>query len=154
MTLHFRKPDGTEAPTLPKTADSGGNYSNIYVTGGTNLSGQYQYWAVDNATGATSNTATFQVTVSPSVSVSPSSGPRGTSFSQPGTGFTSNGSVTLHFRKPDGTEAPTLPKTADSGGNYSNSYQSSAGTQVGTYRYWAVDNATGIVSNTATFTIT
>jgi RHS repeat-associated protein len=115
--------------------------------------GTYTYYAVDNATGATSNTVTFTVyNVNPQVSVSPTSGPQGTTFSEPGTGFTPNGTATLYFSGPDGPS--TYPnKTILANGTYQHSWTCNA-CPVGTYTYYAVDNATGATSNTVTFTVT
>ncbi len=154
VTLHFRKPDGTEYPTAHETANGGGSYSHSYQSGSSNPIGQYQYWAIDDTTGISSNTFNFSITaLTPQVSVSPVSGPQGTLFSQPGSGFTPNGGVTLHFRKPDGTEYPTTPETANSNGSYSHSYQSGSSNPIGQYQYWAIDDTTGISSNTFNFWI-
>jgi len=49
------------------------------------------------------------------VSVSPSSGPQGTTFNEPGTGFLPNSPVTLHFIDPAGNHT-TIPQTTDGSG--------------------------------------
>jgi len=56
------------------------------------------------------------------ISVTPTTGPQGTTFSEPGSGFTPNKPVTLHFRKPDGTETTTVSKVADATGSYKHSW--------------------------------
>jgi hypothetical protein len=154
VTLHFRQPNGVEAPTVNKTADASGNYAHSYTSGASTMTGTWTYWAVDNTTAIASPSVTFSVFLAPTVSVSPSSGPRGTTFNEPGTGFTPGGSVALHFRQPNGVEAGTVSKTADASGNYSHSYTSNATTMTGTWTYWAVDNTTAISSNVFMFNIT
>jgi len=93
------------------------------------------------------------VAVNPQVSVSPSSGPRGTTFTTPGRGFTPNSTVTPHIRKPDGTEYPQGQKPTDGQGSYPHSWTAPADAPPGTYQYWAVDGATKRQSNAASFTI-
>ncbi len=90
---------------------------------------------------------------SPTVSVRPGSGPKGTIFQEPGYGFTRGGSITQHFQKPSGIET-TGVKTADASGAFSHIYDSSMVDEYGTFKYWAVDNTTGKTSNVATFQIT
>ncbi|MDP2655430.1 MAG: peptidoglycan-binding protein [bacterium] len=103
--------------------------------------------------GGTISPPNTSVILNPLVFVSPSSGVAGTIFSEPGHGFTPNSTATLHFRKPDGTEYPTLNIQTDGSGNYENSWTSSQTSQTGTYTYWTID-ATGLMSSTATFQIT
>jgi hypothetical protein len=155
VTLHFKQPNGVEAATVPKTADASGTYSQSYVSTTSTTTGTWEYWAVDNSTALASNHVTFTISqlVNPQVSVSPTSGQQGTTFSEPGTGFTPNGGVTLHFKQPNGVEAATVPKTADAGGAYSQSYASTTATSTGSWEYWAVDNSTALASNHVTFTI-
>ena len=90
-------------------------------------------------------------TINPTVSVSPTSGPRGTIFNEPGSGFTPNSTATLYFSGPDGpstvTDKPTL-----SDGSYSHSWTCD-NCPVGTYSYYAVDDATGTQSNTVNFSV-
>ncbi len=91
--------------------------------------------------------------LTPRVSVNPSSGPRGTTFDEPGTGFTPGGAVTLHFVSPTGLDQ-TVAKTADASGAYAHSYTSHSGTELGQWRYYAVDGASDAVSNSVFFTVT
>jgi alpha-tubulin suppressor-like RCC1 family protein len=105
------------------------------------------------APGLAGVTSRVLVVVNPAVSVTPSGGARGTVFSQPGSGFTPNGAVTLHFRKPDLTQA-MASTSADASGRYAWSYASSLADLPGTYSYWAVDEASGATSNTASFQLT
>jgi hypothetical protein len=93
------------------------------------------------------------IVVDPRVSVSPTSGEQGTTFSEPGWGFYSDHSATLHFRGPDGRELTPVKKSTDGQGRYSHSWTSSTTSPLGTYSYWAVDDKTGEVSNTVNFTI-
>jgi murein DD-endopeptidase MepM/ murein hydrolase activator NlpD len=90
---------------------------------------------------------------SPQVGVTPSAGPQGTVFDQPGSGFTPNNVAILHFRKPDNTEYPAINQTTDNNGNFQHSYNSSTATLFGYYYYYAIDQATGNTSSTASFLI-
>ncbi len=89
---------------------------------------------------------------SPVVSVSPSRGDHGTVFSEPGTGFSANGIVTLHFWDPSGTTSQRVV-SADANGRFQYSYQVHSGTVPGRWRYWAVDSTSGQISNTVSFTV-
>jgi hypothetical protein len=104
-----------------------------------------------------SASARFKIETSESfaqqVTVTPSSGPQGTTFQQPGSGFTPNNTATLHFKGPDETEADTVVENTNSDGSFSHSWTCTA-CPVGTYQYWAIDNATGTSSNTASFVVT
>jgi hypothetical protein len=84
--------------------------------------------------------------------VIPNNGTVGTTFDEPGTGFTPFGGVTLHFRRPDSTEA-TQDKVADVVGSYTHSFTIVEGTMIGLWHYWAVDDATGTPSAEVAFTI-
>ncbi len=148
VTLHFTGPDGPS--TASETAGADGAYEHFWTCDAC-PDGTYTYYAVDDATGQWSNTVTFTVYgLNPQVSVSPNSGPQGTTFSQPGTGFTPNSGVTLHFVGPDGESTAT--ETTDGTGAYSHSWLCDA-CPVGEYSYYAADNATGQSSNTVTFTV-
>jgi len=149
-TLYFDRP-GLGVITLPVNTDSNGAYTNLWLCDACPI-GTYSYWAIDDATGQTSNTVSFTVyAVNPHVSVSPSSGLQGTTFQQPGTGFTRNSTATLHFTGPDGPS--TDNENTDSNGAYSHSWLCDQ-CPVGTYSYYAVDDATGQTSNTVYFTVT
>jgi hypothetical protein len=156
-TSHLVRPDGSEFPALSLSTDGAGNYSvNIDSTGF--AFGPYKHWAEDDKTHIQSNTASFNVTltvgsVKPSVSISPNSGPAGTSFIVNGTGFTANREVTSHLQKPDGSEFPTLSLLADDSGNYTKVIDST-GFAPGTYQHWAIDDWTHTPSNTVTFNVT
>ena len=91
--------------------------------------------------------------VAPSVQVIPSSGVRGTTFQQPGSGFTPNATATLHFRYPDLTQQTVAGKATDSNGAYSHNWPAPQGAQLGTYEYWSVDDTTSTSSNTVIFTV-
>lgn len=148
-TLHFTCPDGSS--TAYENTDGNGHYEHSWLCDQCPV-GNYSYYAVDDTTGTASNTVNFTVyALNPQVSVTPSSAPQGTTFKQPGTGFTPNGSVTLHFNGPDGSS--TLAKTADNNGAYTSSWLCDA-CPAGTYTYYAVDNTTDQQSNTVSFTVT
>lgn len=148
-TLNFTGPDGPS--TASEATDANGTYTHSWLCNAC-PAGTYQYYAVDNATGQTSNTVTFTVyAVNPQVSVTPASGSRGTTFQQPGTGFTPNNIATLYFNGPDGPSTfPTKP--TDGNGSYDHSWTCDA-CPLGTYQYWAVDEATGQQSNTVSFSV-
>ena len=96
---------------------------------------------------------TYSVSVAtPAVSVTPVSGPQGTTFQQRGTGFTPNSTATLHFKRPDGSETDPVVKDTEPDGSFSHSWTCAA-CPVGTYQYWAIDNATNQSSNTVSFIV-
>jgi murein DD-endopeptidase MepM/ murein hydrolase activator NlpD len=87
-------------------------------------------------------------------SVSPDCGPPGTLFELQWTGFTPNRTLTSHLRKPDGTEFPPLQFNTDSQGNVLPPHiVDSTGFTTGTYQHWAVDDATGGMSNVVSFDV-
>jgi hypothetical protein len=81
------------------------------------------------------------------------SGPPGTTFVQWGTGFSANGTATLHFKKPDGAEEPPLKVQLDANGHFEIPYESPWNKPAGTYTWWGVDNKTGKISNHVSYTI-
>jgi len=93
------------------------------------------------------------IAINPTASVSPTSGPPGTQFLLTWSGFTPNSTLTSHLKKPDGTEFPTLQFNTNSQGEASHTVNST-GFSPGTYEHWAVDDSTGIQSNTVSFTVT
>ena len=107
-------------------------------------------WGTYGPTPAWSFTVTTS-NINPQVSVSPASGPQGTVFNQPGSGFTPNGSVTLHFDGPDGQS--TAPETANVNGTYQHTWTCNA-CPTGQYSYQAYDVGSGQYSNIVTFTVT
>ncbi len=92
--------------------------------------------------------------ISPTIAMTPTSAPPGTKLKEWGSGFTPNGTATLHFKKPDGTEYPTLLKRLDAAGNFDITYTAPVNKPSGLYSWWAIDNATGKKSNEVSFTIT
>lgn len=87
------------------------------------------------------------------VSPQPPTGPSGTQFLVQWSGFTKNGSLTSHLKRPDGTEFPTETYPTDSEGK-ANHAINSAGFSAGAYEHWAVDDLTGKTSNIVSFAIT
>ena len=81
------------------------------------------------------------------------SGPPGTTFVEWGTGFTPNGTATLHFKKPDGTEYPTRQVDLDSIGHFEITYPAPWDKPIGTYTWWAIDDTTGGKSNVVSYVI-
>lgn len=91
--------------------------------------------------------------VNPTIAQTPMSGSAGTTFVQWGTGLTPNGTVVLHFRKPDGSEYPTQTVQLDLIGHFETSYTVPADKPAGSYTWWAVDVASGLSSNTVTYEV-
>ncbi len=89
--------------------------------------------------------------INPTVSVSPASGPVGTTFSEPGSGFSPNSTATLYFSGPDGPSTYSN-QTTDDNGSFSHSWTCDA-CPVGSYSYYAKDDSTNNISNTAYFTV-
>lgn len=77
---------------------------------------------------------------------SPMTGPPGTTFTQSGTGFRPNSTVTLHFRDLFGLELPVVQRATDATGAFSLTYTAPLNKPFGTYTWWAVDDATGGMS--------
>ena len=95
------------------------------------------------------------VSVAPvTLTVSPSSGQQGTTFTFSGDGYTPDRAIEFHVRKPDNTEFPTATLTVSSSGVLSYNYQSTTASVVGTYTIWAVDKDTGKQSENVQETIT
>ena len=88
----------------------------------------------------------------PTLTVTPSSGQQGTQFNYGGNGYTPNGTVLWHVKKPDGTEygVTNLTNNVNGSGSFNFSYLSSCNNEVGTYTIWAIDSSTGLSSNSVT----
>ncbi|MGB9927730.1 MAG: CHAP domain-containing protein [Methanosarcina sp.] len=82
------------------------------------------------------------------LTVSPYSGKQGTIFTFRGTGYTPNGKIEFHVKKPPNvwvggsTEYPVSTFTASSTGVFSYTFKSSVLSPKGTYKVWAVDLST------------
>lgn len=145
---------------------------NVYGPGATPLSGDIAgtTWSIDTR-GMSPGTCwrfTFSVydpieraapfgviQMDPSISYSPSSGAVGTTFTESGTGFTTNGAVDLRWRYPDGHyEPPGGPQrvTATPSGSWSLVWTSPPTALRGTYTATASDVTTRRTTTT-TFTI-
>ncbi|QTA93564.1 Helix domain-containing protein [Desulfonema magnum] len=90
----------------------------------------------------------------PTIAQWPMEAPPGTRFTQWGTGFTSNSTVTLHFQKPGGTEYPVQTADTDASGKFVVTYNAPLDKPVGTYIWWAIDDTTGEKSNQISYIIT
>lgn len=155
--------DGSPFKSWPNVTGNGGQLYSLTTQGYTVAAGSHTVSCDLDSSGLitesnennnNSTTGWTPLLINPTVSVTPSSGQQGTVFSEPGTGFSPNGGVTLHFKQPDGTETPTTSKQADVNGAYSNSWTSNSNSQIGIYYYWAVDNITSKMSNTTSFVVT
>lgn len=120
-----------------------------------NSNGATGFW--QDAGGNAENDPDFKVSIAQAspvtLIVSPSSGRQGTIFTFNGNGYTPNGAIEFHVRKPDNTEFPAAILTASSSGVLSYSYQSTTASPVGTYTIWAIDKTTGRQSNNVQETI-
>ncbi|MEI6262874.1 MAG: hypothetical protein WCR46_23615, partial [Deltaproteobacteria bacterium] len=155
-TLHFRKPDGTEYPTQTIDTYSDGKFSINYTAPPNKEPGVYTWWAIDRSTGVKSNDISYEITAptfGPTIGQSPIAGPPGTTFTEWGYGFTPDHDVTLHFRKPDGTEYATQTVHTSSAGYFSISYTAPSNKAPGTYTWWAVDDHTGTPSSLVSYQI-
>jgi PKD repeat protein/pimeloyl-ACP methyl ester carboxylesterase len=88
------------------------------------------------------------------IAQTPMTGLSGTTFVEWGTGFTPNSTATLHFKKPDGTEYPTLQQPIDAIGHFEIDYIAPRNKPPGTYIWWAIDGVTGEKSNEVAYVIT
>ena len=91
--------------------------------------------------------------LNPTVSVSPSLAPSGTSFEAKWSGFTPSNTITQHLRAKDMPELPTAAVSTDSRGRAITSIDGS-GVSPGIYELWGVDNRTSTASNRVEFTVT
>jgi len=135
------------------------NYGQYYWTSDTYAVSKSRAWAVDVGQGNPSYWTKGQaqyawpVRTPMQVSMSPSSGLPGDTLLEWGMGFTPSGTATLHFKRPDGTEALALSQVIDAGGYFEMKYKAPADLPAGTYIIWAVDDATGVKSREGTFVI-
>jgi len=151
VTLHFQVPDLTTT-SRPLTADAEGAFEHVYDSTGAGF-GTYRAWAVDDTTQLESDVATW--VVAPTVTISPSIGPPGTSFLQRGLGFSPHATAQIFLRTPADPpeQAPVaIELDTDWAGNFTRVFDS-AEAPLGDYLFWAIDAATGAVAETATFTM-
>ena len=78
----------------------------------------------------------------------------GTIFTVSGNGYTPNGPVAYHVKKPDNTEFPVATLTASSSGVITYPYKSTTASMVGTYTIWAIDKSISRQSTNVQETIT
>jgi len=156
----------TGTPTISSALLTSGSTASVTVSGLAN--GQYKWQA--RATNSKGVSGSWQAaggnaldaidfivlvaTTPVTLTVSPSSGQQGTTFTFGGNGYTSNGAIAYHVRKPDNTEFPVTTLTASSSGILSYMYTSTTASMVGTYTIWAIDSATGRQSTSVQETIT
>ncbi|MCI5158462.1 MAG: DUF1566 domain-containing protein [Candidatus Electrothrix sp. AUS1_2] len=76
----------------------------------------------------------------------PMYGPPGTTFTQSGSGFTSNSTVTLQFRNHLGELLTPIQRATDATGSFSFEYTAPIDKPVGTHSWWVVDDTTKQVS--------
>ena len=115
--------------------------------------GNYSSSAVDDATGTRSNTITYTVSssVTPHISITPTTGTLGTtSFTESYSGFSRNCTITENVTYPNGG-VTVYHVTADGNGNASASFVLQS--QFGNYSSFAVDDGTGTRSNTITYSL-
>ncbi|MHB8103334.1 MAG: amidase domain-containing protein [Methanosarcina sp.] len=158
IEYHVKKPDNTEYPATTLTASSSGVLSYLYKSTTASMVGTYTIWAIDKTTGKVSTEVKETITAAPVVpvtlTVSPSSGQQGTTFTFSGNGYTPNGAIEWHVKKPDNVEYPAATLYADASGGLKNSYTSTSNSMIGTYTIWAIDKTTGRQSNNVQETIT
>ena len=82
-------------------------------------------------------------------------GVAGTTFTQSGTGFTPNSTVTLYVTGPNGsTHAISDHPATDNTGSFSTEYSSATDKPIGKYTWWVVDDTTGRPSTKLCYNIT
>ncbi len=92
------------------------------------------------------------ITVSPTVAQTPMTAKQADTVSQWGTGFTPNSTAVLHFKKPDGSEFPTLSQSIKPDGTFSITYTIPSDRPAGTYTWWGADSS-GKMSNIVNYTV-
>ncbi|SDP70072.1 matrixin family metalloprotease [Desulforhopalus singaporensis] len=73
---------------------------------------------------------------------------------QTGWGFTPDGLVELHFRRPDDSQSPTIIVQAGQDGMYDHAWPIPSDAAIGTYQHWAVDLTTEISTPVVNYEIT
>lgn len=154
-----RRPDGT-MPQLPETlADGSGNVVYSLQSSSSTLIGTFTIWGIDLTTVKSSNQVPLIISASqgqsssPSISMSPTQGPRGTVFLVNGSGFTTWLYHSLKVVRPDGSSISFQPFT-DGTGTFQYSLPTTAMTLTGNFTVTVTDGTTGAVSNFANFTVT
>ena len=154
--LHVQKPDKTEYDVQDVSINRSGEFAIPYKPNADKAPGTYTWWVVDKY-GAESNKLSYEIlnyTLSPTIAQTPMKSTPGTTFAQWGTGFTPNSTATLHFRKPDLSEYPTLKQPLDSIGHFDIRWTAPVDKPPGAYTWWAIDDSSGIGSNPVTYEIT
>jgi hypothetical protein len=151
--VYSRTPDGTESQTTSRAIDSTGHFEIQYTAPTDKPPGTYTWWMIDGPTGIKSNEVSFNIVVTPTIAMTPMSGPPGTTFTEWGTGFSPNSTATLHFRNPDGTESQTAAQAIDSTGHFEIKYTAPTNKPPGTYIWWGIDGPTGKKSNEVSYQI-
>jgi hypothetical protein len=88
----------------------------------------------------------------PEINVSPNRVKAGGAVTVLGTNFTANRTVMSHLRRPNGTEYNPLRLRADQNGEVYHKIDTSM-LDVGAFELWIEDEASGVVSNRAQFTV-
>jgi hypothetical protein len=151
-TGHFLGP-GSMYFTHSRPTDSSGNFTDTLDTHPEQI-GQWEYYAVDDASGIQSPSVYFTVTRVVDPQVRSTSGSLCSDLIQQGWWFTPGGTAELHFRRPDGSLSPLAYETVSPDGNYNRTWPVPPDAQIGVYRYWAVDLATGLQSPEVNYSIT
>ncbi len=150
VTLHVIDPWSGEMVFTPAAPDGFGRFSFSLNYNDCGCPGTYQAWAVEAASGNTTNVVVFVVPgPTPAVSVSPTSGPVGTVFQKTYTGFTPNGVIEMHDFVV-GVGEFVSRQTARPDGTFTINFFSN---QVEGYLFYGKDLTTGKVSNVASFTV-
>jgi hypothetical protein len=111
-----------------------------------NMNGVVGPWL--SAGGNVETDADFAVTYSTvTLRISPDSGKQGTVFTISGSGYTPNGAIEWHIRKPNRIEYRVGTLRASGRGVVKNKFKSTTASMIGTYTFWAVDKTTGKKSN-------
>jgi hypothetical protein len=144
VTIRF---NGTSVTTNPATitSTSTGNFSATFAVPSSATAGPN---TVRASGGSASATATFSVALAPSATLSPNSGPTGTSVTVTGSNFASNSAITITY---NGTQVTTTPAsiTSDASGGFTATFAvppSTAGSH-------AVSIRDGTNTSTRTFTV-
>lgn len=149
---------GTSNPLNLKASNTG-TFSHPFNTNTNMPSGSYRYSAEDRTSGKGTLEKSSQLTppgtpnnINPSISVSPSSGGRGTSFTFAGSGFTPDGRVEITESTPGNPNFSSLMGTptifANAQGTFQSPYVITSNTWEGVYSYNVKDLTTNRVIST------
>jgi predicted outer membrane repeat protein len=148
LTRWYTDPSADRTDLAAISADPAGSFGRTLVLAGCWPVGTYTYFARGNTSGQTVSVQ-FAISRGPTLlwlEVSPASQSLNTSgmtFAFGGCGFTPNGPLARWFIRPDASRQDLAAISADGNGYFARALSFTGNQLLGTYTYYAQDNATG-----------